>query len=95
MLERTLQRSIRHYLEAQGFFVTKIHGGPRQMAGLPDLLAILDGRAYWFEVKQPGQHATPLQEYVLDKLRAKGCVAAVVCSVADVELILRLAPTCN
>lgn len=56
-------------------------------AGLPDLLAIRGGRAYWIEVKQPGGKPTRLQEHRLDELRGAGCGAGVAASVDDAARI--------
>lgn len=75
----------------------KIAGGRYQSAGLPDLLVILYGRAYFFEVKKRRQgeseahargRATIRQEARLAELRAAGCVAAVVLSVEEVLALL-------
>ena len=77
--------------------VIKIAGGQYQSAGLPDLLVILDGRAYFFEVKkqrlgESEQHArgraTLRQESRLADLRRAGAVAAVVLSVGEVLALL-------
>jgi hypothetical protein len=51
------------------------------MAGVPDILAIKPPKAfppspiaiYWFEVKLPGKHSTPIQKARQDELRAAGC----------------------
>ena len=77
--------------------IVKVAGGPYQSAGLPDLLVILDGRAYGLEVKKQRQgeseqhargRATLRQESVLDKIRAAGGVAAVVLSVEEALALL-------
>ena len=39
----------------------KIHGGPYQMAGIPDLLAVYQGLSIWIEVKAPKKKPTNLQ----------------------------------
>lgn len=39
----------------------KVHGGPYQPAGIPDLMLVKDGRVIWMEVKQPGKKPTPIQ----------------------------------
>lgn len=54
----------------------KIHGGPFQTAGIPDLLIIKEGRAYFLEVKQPGKRPTKLQEQRMNEIRAKGKAVA-------------------
>lgn len=78
-------------------FVVKIAGGPYQTSGLPDLLVIVDGRAFAFEVKaqrmgESAEHAygraTLLQQARLADLRRAGGVAAVVLSVDEVLALL-------
>lgn len=73
--------------------IVKLAGGIYQSAGLPDLLVVLNGRAYFFEVKkqrlgESEQHAreraTLRQEARLTKLREAGAVAAVVLSATEV-----------
>lgn len=92
MKEKDLVERIRTYLKKQGFWVTKLHGGPTQQAGLPDLLAIKDGRAFFFEIKTETGKLSPLQEHTLDQLRSFGAVAEMVRSVEDVQMILRGEP---
>lgn len=88
MSEKQIVNTIRTMLESRGFWVLKIHGSPLQVSGLPDLLAIKDGLAHWFEVKTPKGTLSKLQRYWIDKLIAYGCVAGVVRSVEDVERVL-------
>lgn len=73
--------------------IVKIHGGPYQAAGLPDLVVVLDGRIYGFEVKkqrlgESEEHAygraTIRQRKRIADLRAAGAVAEVVLSVDEV-----------
>lgn len=77
--------------------IVKIAGGRYQMAGLPDLIVVIDGRIYGFEVKkqrlgESEQHArgraTLLQEARLADLRRAGAVTAVVLSVDEVLALL-------
>jgi hypothetical protein len=42
------------------------------MNGIPDLLLLREGRTVFIEVKHPGNHSTPLQEYIQEKLRSRG-----------------------
>lgn len=89
MKESTVVKNILKYLRAVGFYAYKTHGGPMQKAGLPDIIAIRDGRYYAFEVKSPtakgkAGEATKLQEKVIRDLRAHGAVAGVVRSETDV-----------
>ena len=93
MKEADLQRAIQRYLKSEGHFVFKVHGGPMMMPGLPDLIACVDGQFVGLEVKQPGGKPTLIQEAVLEKIRASHGVASVVCSVEDVEDVLRTLKT--
>lgn len=89
MRERERVKRIKEYLESLGFFVVKIHGNPRQRAGLPDLLAIKRGRAFWFEVKQPGEGTTALQRATIEELRGHGCYVGVMHDTGDVRELLK------
>lgn len=76
---------IRKFLEAEGVFVFKIHGGPTMLAGLPDLIACVRGRFVGIEVKQPGQKPSAVQEHVHRKIRKAGGEVIVATSVDDVR----------
>lgn len=54
-------------------------------AGIPDIIACIDGRFYAFEVKQPSGRLTRLQEVTIEKIRAAGGVAVKVTSVEEVK----------
>lgn len=88
MLEKNIVKRIMARLKDEGFFCIKIHGSEYQMAGLPDVLALKDGRAYWLEVKRPGGKATALQLRMIEKLKECGCVAGVVYSVEDARRLV-------
>lgn len=88
MSEKAIVDKIRDHLRKQGFWVLKIHGGPTQTAGIPDLLAVRDGRAFFFEVKTATGKTSRLQVHTIEQLRSFGAVAEIVCSVADVETVL-------
>lgn len=66
----------------------KIHGGPMIEAGTPDILVVLDGRAYFLEAKVKPNKASPLQEQRIKEWLSAGARAAVVHSVEDVQSIL-------
>ena len=75
-LEKTIVAKVKRVAEAAGWWVTKLHGGPMQKAGLPDLLCLKDGSACFLEVKQPGKgkasDATPLQQQRMREILEKG-----------------------
>lgn len=59
--EASIVAAIVRSAKQSGWWVMKIHGGPHQLAGVPDLLCLRHGQAVFLEVKQPGKKATRLQ----------------------------------
>lgn len=87
--EATIQKAILRWLRTRPqSFTVKLAAGPYSVPGLPDVLHLEGGQAYFFEVKAPGGRATPLQAATLEQLAKAGAVAALVRSVADVKAIL-------
>lgn len=82
-LEKTIVANGLAAAKAMGWWAVKIHGGPFQLSGLPDVLAIKGGRAAWAEFKRPGEEATKLQSHRLRELSLAGCACAVVHSVGE------------
>jgi hypothetical protein len=68
----------------------KIHGGPMQRAGVPDLMVIYHGRVLFFELKTPGNPPTPLQSETIHRILHAGGFATVVTSVEEVKAELNL-----
>lgn len=88
MTERQITEQIIAELKRHGFWVFKVHGGPMQKAGVPDILACRDGRLLAIEVKRPGGHVTAIQKKRLAELEAAGASVAVVTSVDEVRSLL-------
>lgn len=76
--ETRLQRKIQKWFTDRGFFVLKIHGGKFQRAGIPDLLLMIQGRAFFIEVKTAIGRVSPLQVAVMNEIEK---VASVPCYV--------------
>lgn len=72
-------------------FFAKIHGGPFQMNGLPDIVGCVEGRFIALEVKLPGEPhpLSRLQDYILDRIDKAGGLTAVVHSVEEAEQCLK------
>lgn len=88
-MEKDIVVAILRYLKTlPRCFAWKTHGGMYGTAGIPDIIACIDGGFYAFEVKQPGGRITRLQEVTLEKLRAAGSVAVMVTSVDEVKCAL-------
>lgn len=57
-------------------------------AGIPDLLIVHDGRAFWIELKAPKQYPRDYQRATHQLLRHAGCEVFIARSVMEVALAL-------
>lgn len=87
-LEKTIVAKVMAEAKRLGYWVMKNHGSAYSVKGLPDVLAIRDGRAVWMEVKRPGEEPTRIQEHRMRELRAAGCPVAVVHSAGEARGVL-------
>lgn len=89
--ESRLQRRIRATLEVEfpGSFWWKVHGGPFQKAGIPDLNGCVQGAFCALEVKRP-EEPTPsaIQAHRIAEIRAAGGLACVVTSPEEAVAIV-------
>ena len=81
-LESKIQSRIIGKLRECGYFVTKL--SVTSTAGIPDLLAIKEGRAYFIEVKRDGNKPSELQLYRIKELQSYGAVVIVAYSLDDI-----------
>lgn len=58
------------------------------VAGYPDLEIILDGRAYFLEVKRPGEYPKPAQRATHKAIRGAGGRVAIARSIDDARAAL-------
>lgn len=79
---------IRILKRTPNLWYVKLHGGPMQQAGLPDLCLVVNGMSVWIEVKAPGGTVSPLQERTMGQIRDAGGLTFVVRSSGEVEQIL-------
>ena len=90
MAESDIVKSIQRYLKTvERCFFWKEHGGMYGTAGIPDIIACINGRFFGFEVKTEKGSPTKLQESMIRKIREAGGTAAVVRSADDVKAILK------
>jgi hypothetical protein len=88
--EATIVASIVRVAKEHGWWVMKIHGGPYQLAGVPDLLCLKEGRAVFLEVKQPGNKPTAIQCHRMNEIETEGgAVCHVVTSKEEASACLR------
>lgn len=86
MLEADIVKTIIRYLKTvPGCFFWKEHGGMYGTAGIPDIIACINGHFFGFEVKTDRGKPTKLQEAVIRKIIAAGGTAMVVRSAAEVR----------
>ncbi len=89
MMEKNILRAIMRYLKTvPNCFAWKEHGGIYGTAGIPDIIACIDGRFYAFEVKTPEGRTTKLQDAAIRKILACGGTALVVRSVEEVRAVI-------
>jgi len=90
MKERDIVAEILRLLkQTPACFCWKEHGGMYGMAGIPDIIACINGRFVAFEVKVPGGKLTKLQEIAIQKIRNAKGQAFKVTSVAEAAAILK------
>jgi len=87
-LEKTIVAHVMAQGRALGFWATKFHGNAYSMSGVPDVLLVKDGRAYWLECKRPGEQPTRIQLHRMRELAAAGCPVAVVTSAMEAKVFL-------
>lgn len=89
MLEKDIVKAIMKYLKAvPRCFAWKEHGGMYGTAGIPDIIACINGHFFGFEVKTESGKPTKLQEATIRKILAAGGTALVVRSVDEVRTVV-------
>lgn len=79
---------VRDYLRIQGWFVVRIHQTLGCRRGMPDLIAVKQGRVLWIECKSPlGQQSMHQMRFQAD-LEAHGGEYVLVRSVEDLQRYL-------
>ena len=85
MKESYLQSKIISQLQEWGWMVIKLIQTNKN--GIPDLLAIRNGKAVFIEVKRPGYEPAPLQKYRLNEINEKGVMAFWVDNIDDINFL--------
>lgn len=89
MSEKDIVSAILRYLKAvPRCFCFKEHGGMYGVAGIPDIIACVDGRFYAFEVKTDVGKTTKLQDATIRKILDAGGTAVLVRSVDEVRAVI-------
>lgn len=83
--EARISRAILAELKKAGVFAFKVHGSLHMMAGLPDIIACVDGFYLGLETKTPDKrkNTSERQKYVHGLIGDAGGLVEVVCSVPE------------
>ena len=68
MTEKQFENKIKKFLKFHDIWFTKIWGGGYQKAGIPDILACVNGRFVAIEIKGSSGKPTELQKYNIKKI---------------------------
>jgi len=89
MKEKDIVSAIQKHLKTlPNCFSWKEHGGMYGTAGIPDIIACINGKFYAFEVKTAIGKTTALQDATIRKINNCGGHAYVVRSVDEVKALL-------
>ena len=89
MAEKDIVTAIMKYLRSlPRCFCFKEHGGMYGTAGIPDIIACIDGRFVAFEVKTSTGKISKLQEITIEKINKADGIACVVRSVDQVKVVI-------
>lgn len=77
-------------LRKESIFCFKVHGSANMMAGLPDIIACVDGFFVGFEVKheETRNNTSPRQKFVHEQIREAEGIVYVVCSETEALAIV-------
>jgi Holliday junction resolvase len=93
MTEAEITKKAVKELRKRGHFATKIHGGPHQPAGLPDIVACIRGHFVGIEMKAPGKEANVTEKQakkLRDIKKAKGITSVETSVEGVIELAERI-----
>ena len=84
MREKNIERKIRKYLEARGWYVHKVYQDEKS-SGFPDLIALKGERFLLIETKAPTGRLRGTQKYVHYKLKKAGVKVIIAKDIKDIE----------
>lgn len=92
MSERSLTARILKDLKARKCWALKVQGGSWQRAGVPDILACMEGMFVGLEIKEQGNKSSKLQQREIRLINDAGGLAVVI---ESWEEYLELMQLCN
>jgi Holliday junction resolvase len=85
MKESIVQSKIIDQLESWGWYVVKLI--QTNTNGIPDLMAMRNGKVVMIEVKRQGEFPAPLQKFRMNQINEKGILAFWVDNVTEIEFL--------
>lgn len=86
--EHVIVQEVIDRIRQAGGHARKVHGGPHQQAGEPDVDACVEGRAVKVEVKVPGAKPSAAQIGALRRWERSGALVGWVTSLRELEALL-------
>lgn len=77
LTEKQLENKVKRFFKKYDIWFTKIWGGGFQRAGIPDLLACVNGRFVAVELKSSTGRPTELQKWNIEKIQESGGIGLV------------------
>lgn len=77
MTEKQFENQVKKFLKLHDIWFIKVWGGGFQKAGVPDLLACVNGFFVAIELKGKDGKPTPLQEYNIRQINESGGVGLI------------------
>lgn len=88
--EKAVENKIKKWLKDKGYWFFKVHGSIFQPAGIPDILACINGKFVAIEVKRSkGGIVSPLQKAQIEMIKKNGGIAGVANSMEEFLEILK------
>ena len=87
--ETLILREVKKILEADGWFVVRIHQSLGATPGIADLVAIADGRTVWVEIKTPNGRQSMHQRLFQLQVEEAGVEYRIVRRADDIKDMLR------
>ena len=88
--EKVVENKIKKWLKDKGYWSFKVHGSIFQPAGIPDILACINGKFVAIEVKRTkGGVISALQKAQIQKIKENGGIVGVASSMEEFLGILK------
>lgn len=86
--EKNIENKIKNYLKQHDIYYFKVHGNGFMRAGIPDIVACINGKFVGIEVKRPGGKASPLQLINIENIIKNKGFAYIVYSFEEAKKII-------